>query len=203
MVRAEPAATQHRGSALALLVTRVLADDHDASVATDDLALVANLLDAWLDLHEFLSLAVVVPNLPVSNTGVNERAQCGRYLQCALLVAVNDPAAGQIVGAELYDHAVLGEDADVVLAHLAANRGKNAVAVGQLNAEHRVGQSFDNCAFDLNDTVFFGHSLTVAKNSCTGRAVDFGASKSLWMTRQKRAQSTNRQSYGIYRLFAN
>jgi hypothetical protein len=47
--------------ALALLVARVLADDHDASVATDDLALVANLLDAGLDLHEFLSLAVVVP----------------------------------------------------------------------------------------------------------------------------------------------
>src|SRR5690606_15630521 len=88
----------------------------------------------------------------------------GRYLQRVLLVAVNDPAAGQIVWAELNDHAVLGEDADVVLTHLAANRGKNAVAVGQLNAEHRVGQSFDYCAFDLNDTVFFGHTLTVAQS---------------------------------------
>ncbi|MEY2945780.1 MAG: hypothetical protein RL243_535 [Actinomycetota bacterium] len=32
-------------------MTWVLADDHDSTVATDDLALVANLLDAWVDLH--------------------------------------------------------------------------------------------------------------------------------------------------------
>ena len=37
--------------ALALLVAWVLADHHDATVATDDLALVANLLDAWVNLH--------------------------------------------------------------------------------------------------------------------------------------------------------
>jgi hypothetical protein len=39
------------GLALALLVTWVLADDHDSTVAADDLALVANLLDAWVYLH--------------------------------------------------------------------------------------------------------------------------------------------------------
>ena len=37
--------------ALTLLVAWVLADNHDATVATDDLALVANLLDAWVYLH--------------------------------------------------------------------------------------------------------------------------------------------------------
>jgi hypothetical protein len=40
------------GSALALLVTRVLADDHDAAVATNHLALVTDRLDARLDLHK-------------------------------------------------------------------------------------------------------------------------------------------------------
>ncbi|GHS85279.1 hypothetical protein AGMMS50218_02370 [Actinomycetota bacterium] len=40
-----------RGSALALLVTQVLADHLDATVPADDLALVADLLDAGLDLH--------------------------------------------------------------------------------------------------------------------------------------------------------
>src|SRR3954471_22046104 len=39
------------GSALALLVTRVLADHHDAAMATDHLALVTDLLDARVDLH--------------------------------------------------------------------------------------------------------------------------------------------------------
>src|SRR5690348_8124527 len=37
--------------ALALLVTRVVADHHDPAVAADHLALVADLLDARLDLH--------------------------------------------------------------------------------------------------------------------------------------------------------
>jgi hypothetical protein len=37
--------------ALALFVARVIADDHDATVATNNLALVADLLDAWVNLH--------------------------------------------------------------------------------------------------------------------------------------------------------
>jgi hypothetical protein len=37
--------------ALALLVTRVLADHHDVSVATNDFALVADWFDAGVDLH--------------------------------------------------------------------------------------------------------------------------------------------------------
>jgi hypothetical protein len=46
-----PALRPNKVLALALLVAWVLADDHDATVATDDLALVANLLDAWVYLH--------------------------------------------------------------------------------------------------------------------------------------------------------
>jgi hypothetical protein len=37
--------------ALALFVARVFADNHDATVATNNFALVANLLDAWVYLH--------------------------------------------------------------------------------------------------------------------------------------------------------
>jgi hypothetical protein len=37
--------------ALTLFVARVFADDHDATVATNNLALVADLLDAWVYLH--------------------------------------------------------------------------------------------------------------------------------------------------------
>ena len=44
-------ATRPRLSTLALLVTRVLADDHDVAVTTDYLALVADRLDARVDLH--------------------------------------------------------------------------------------------------------------------------------------------------------
>jgi hypothetical protein len=41
-------------------VTKILADDHNATITTNDFALVANLLHAWLNLHDLpLSLALV------------------------------------------------------------------------------------------------------------------------------------------------
>src|SRR5258708_39969705 len=43
---------------LPLLVAGVLADDHHAPVAADDLALVAHLLDARLDLHRLVSISI-------------------------------------------------------------------------------------------------------------------------------------------------
>ncbi|GCE75356.1 hypothetical protein CBZ_04120 [Cellulomonas biazotea] len=43
-----------RASALALLVAQVLADHLDATVPADHLALVADLLDAGLDLHRVI-----------------------------------------------------------------------------------------------------------------------------------------------------
>src|SRR5690606_33227479 len=52
--------------ALALLVPRVLTDDHDAAVATNHLALVADLLNAGVNLHVVLSLAVLVPLSPAA-----------------------------------------------------------------------------------------------------------------------------------------
>ncbi len=83
-------------------MANVLADNHDATVATDDLALVANLLDAWVYLH-------------VSNF-------CSGLLLTvckSLFVAINDAATSQVITAQLNNHAVLWEDADVVLAHFA------------------------------------------------------------------------------------
>ncbi len=40
---------------LTLLVSEVVADHHDATSATNNFALIANLLHAWLDLHELPS----------------------------------------------------------------------------------------------------------------------------------------------------
>jgi hypothetical protein len=160
--------------ALALLVTRVLANDHDIAVTANDLALVADLLDAGVNLHNLFLVAVIVLLCWLINGFPSFRRAVGRYFPATtarriprrdLLVAIDDPATGQVVGAQLNDHAVLREDADVVLTHLARNVGKNSVAVGQLNAEHCVGQSFDYSALNLDDTVFFGHGLFVAKSS--------------------------------------
>ena len=51
-------------SALALLVARVVTDDHDPAVPTDDAALLADPLDARLDLHGYA--------LTLSQTGLED-----------------------------------------------------------------------------------------------------------------------------------
>src|SRR6478752_2241746 len=77
-----------------------------------------------------------------------------------LLVAVDDPTSRKVVRRELHHDAVLGEDLDVVLAHLAADVGKDLVPVAQLDPEHRVRESLDDGALDLDHTFFFRHVLT-------------------------------------------
>ena len=96
----------------------VFANHHHVSVATDDLALVANLLNARANLHISLLLASC-------------RNFSGRSFSAdgGLFVAVDNAAAGQVIGRELHNHAVLREDSDVVLTHLARNVGKNLVSV--------------------------------------------------------------------------
>src|SRR3954453_10807854 len=75
------------------------------------------------------------------------------------LVAVDDATTGQVVRRELHHHAVLGEDPDVVLAHLAADVGENLVPVAQLHAEHRVGEGLHDGALDLDHAFFLRHVL--------------------------------------------
>jgi len=40
---------------LTLLVTQVFANNHDATLAANDFAFIANLLDAWINLHVYCS----------------------------------------------------------------------------------------------------------------------------------------------------
>ena len=59
-------ATRAGGSALTLLVSQVLADHHDPAVTADHFALVADLLDAGMNLH----LPAVLIGLFVSDSRV-------------------------------------------------------------------------------------------------------------------------------------
>src|SRR6478735_8781990 len=76
-----------------------------------------------------------------------------------LLVAVDDPTSREVVRRELHHHAVLGEDPDVVLAHLAADVGENLVPVAQLDAEHGIRQGLHDRALDLDHAFFLRHVL--------------------------------------------
>src|SRR5215218_7750734 len=85
------------------------------------------------------------------------------------LVPVDDPAAGQVVVRELDADSVSREDADVVLPHLATDRRPPLVPVGQLDAEHRVRQGFDDRALQLECAFFLRHELSIC---CRNEEVD-------------------------------
>lgn len=76
-----------------------------------------------------------------------------------LLVAVDDASTREVIGGQLDDYAILWEDADVVLTHLAGNVGQNLVAVVQLDTEHRVWQGFNNATLNLDGAFLFCHNL--------------------------------------------
>src|SRR4051812_31478674 len=89
----------------------------------------------------------------------------GRPTDRRFLLPVDDATRGQVVGRELHDHAVLGQDADVVLPHLAADVGEHPVPVLQLDPEHRIGQRLDDATLDLDGPVFLRHALNALLES--------------------------------------
>src|SRR5216683_4036997 len=68
----------------------------------------------------------------------------------ALLIAVHDPAARQIVRREFHRDLVPRQNPDEILAHLAGNVRQDLVFVFQLDAKHRVGQRLDHRCHDFN-----------------------------------------------------
>src|SRR5690606_6882361 len=76
-------------SALPLLVTRVFADDHDTAVATNHLALVTDLLDAWSNFH-FTPGRIMRPLCAPARAGVFSPEPGG------LLVAIGDTTTLQV-----------------------------------------------------------------------------------------------------------
>src|SRR5215469_12917985 len=90
-----------------------------------------------------------------SHMGLTE----GRTFIVSSAVPVGDPAAAEVVGAELDLDLVAREDADVVLPHLAGDGRKHGVtAPVELHPEHRARERFDDLAFDL-DLLFLGRQI--------------------------------------------
>jgi len=83
-------------------VTEVVANNHDATITTNDFALVADLLNAWLNLHDLLLL---------------------------LLVTIDNSTSGEVIWTEFNDHTIFGKDANIVLSHLAADMCKHYMSI--------------------------------------------------------------------------
>src|ERR671918_1837576 len=101
-------------STLPLLVPRVGADHDHTAVAPDDLALLADLLDARLYLHRSASLALPW-NCRASGTSP---------------VPEDDPAPGEVVRRQLDEHPVAGQHPDVVHPHLPPDVRQDPVPAG-------------------------------------------------------------------------
>src|SRR5487761_1137682 len=154
-------------SALTLLVPGVGADNHDPAMHADDPALAADPLDARLDLHGYLSSGrtrdeparlLVSEVLFIRPSAPRVRDRLARMRRTSL-VSVDDAPATQVVGAELHDDPVIGEDPDVVHPHLPADVGEHLVPIVQLHAEKGIRQRLDYRALNLDGAVFLGHIL--------------------------------------------
>lgn len=88
-------------------MTKIFADHHYATFATNDFALVANLLHAWINLHANFLLLVA------------------NYL----LVTVNNSTLCKVVWTEFYDHTVSRENANVVLSHLSTDMCQDLMSI--------------------------------------------------------------------------
>src|SRR5205814_4450573 len=137
------------GSALTLLVLRVLADDADDAGAPDHLAFRADLLDGRTDFH----------GMPL--------------LGLWLLITINYAAPRQVVRGELDEHLVPGQDPDEVLAHLAGDVRQHLVLVLELHLEHRVRQRLDDGGCDL-DRVFLRHAPSSISSETRGARRELG-----------------------------
>ena len=82
------------------------------------------------------------------------------HLFCAanslFLLAVRNPAAGQVVGRHFQLHAVSQQNADVIAPHLPGEVSQNLMAVIQLDLELSCRQRLNHSAFHL-DLFFFSH----------------------------------------------
>lgn len=76
----------------------------------------------------------------------------------ALARAEGDAAFRQIVGCELYGHAIAREDADVMFTHLAGDVRGHDVTVIELYAKQSVGERLDDRPLHLY-VFFFGHAV--------------------------------------------
>ena len=83
-------------------MAEVVANNHDATVTTNDFALVADLLNAWLYLHDLLLL---------------------------LLVTIDNSTSGEVIWTEFNDHTIFRKDANIVLSHLAADMCKHYMSI--------------------------------------------------------------------------
>jgi hypothetical protein len=141
--------------ALTLLVPWFNADHAHDAVASDDLAIAANLLHRCQYFHLSFSTIRRTPVMRHKTPQVRNSI----FLIPGLLGAENDPCPGKVVWRQIHRHLVAREYLDVVHPHLSRNVTKYDVTVFQLHPERCIRQRFEDLSLHLY-RFFFRHPFT-------------------------------------------
>ncbi len=88
-----------------------------------------------------------------------------REREVSLFLSECDPALGEVVWRHFHHDDISGQNADEVQPHLAADMGKNHVAVFKFDSEHCVREQFSHGTFDCQ--YIFGQVKTSGSFSVT------------------------------------
>ena len=108
---------------------RVFADDHYLAFSLNDLALLADLLNGWFNLH------FIIPTLSL------------------LLCTPGYATLGEIVNRNLDGYSVTRQYSDIVHSELSGYRSRYYVSIGKLYLEDRVGQCLNYRALKFNNII--------------------------------------------------
>ena len=101
-------------------MARIFADHAHTAVTTNDLALVADFLDAGTDLHD-------------ASVASDEEG-------LVLLVSVGNATSGEVIRRELDLDSIAGQNSDVIHPHLARNVGKHLMSILEFDPKHGIGK---------------------------------------------------------------
>ena len=113
----------------------VFANYHNATLALDDLALLAHGFNGRSYFH------TVEPPIEMK-------------FSCVLLTSPSDPAVGQIIGRHLNGYLVTGQDFDEIHPKLTGNVCQNVVAVANVQLEQCIRHRICNDALNFDYVVF-------------------------------------------------
>ena len=155
-------------------MARVFANNVNLAMATNNLALVAHLLDRRTYLHNSipfgttfvllyvhaqpqainLLVALRCPTFERRDTH-NPHTPEQRHVDTRrLFKAVRDAAAVQVVDRQLNGYTVARKDLDIMHAHLSRDVSQDIVAIFELDPKHSVGQGLDDLTLEFDNIVF-------------------------------------------------
>ena len=132
----------------------VLANDHNAALALNDFAFIAD----FLDRRSYLHCACLLPSPCGSYVQVDlfhsSTKRAVRLVCSGLFEAICDTSASQIVRGELDGYLVARKNTNEIHAYLSGNMSKDDMSVLKFDLEHRIGKLLYDSSLYLDDILF-------------------------------------------------